>query len=383
MQILIWFSCLLMFAYILLLLLYRKQWLKIPDFIGENNACYEEIFISVIVPARNEEKNINALLETLKHQIYPDELFEVLIIDDFSTDKTAEIVIRFQSNNIKLISLRDFVGENSINSYKKKAIEIGIELSRGELIVTTDADCLVNKNWLSTIASFYEKHKPEMIVMPVSIIHTYSFIQLFQTIDFMCLQGITGAAVSNHFHGMCNGANLAYTKKAFYEVDGFKHINHIASGDDMMLMHKMAQKNESGIKYLKSEDVIVNTQPVNSIREFINQRIRWASKADKYQDKSLFPVLLLVYLVNMLLLILIVAVIFIPVTTNCFGVIGLLVISKIFFELFFLYPVSRFFKKQNTLWIFPLLQPLHIIYTVAVGGLGKFGSYQWKGRKVK
>lgn len=383
MQILFWFCSLLMFAYILLLLLYRKQWMKIPDFIIDYNADQERIFISVIVAARNEEKNINALLETLKHQTYPTDLFEVLIIDDFSEDKTAELVTNYPTENIKLISLRDFVADNSINSYKKKAIDIGIEFSRGELIVTTDADCLVNKNWLSTIASFYEKHKPKMIVMPVSIIHTSSLIQLFQSIDFMCLQGITGAAVSNNFHGMCNGANLAYTKKAFYEVDGFKDINHIASGDDMMLMHKMAQKNKSAIKYLKSQDVIVETQPVNSVSEFINQRIRWASKADQYQDKSLFPVLLLVYVINLLLLLLLLAVIFIPLAINYFAVFGILMIGKIIFEYYFLYPVSRFFKKQNTLWIFPLLQPLHIIYTVTVGGLGKFGSYQWKGRKVK
>lgn len=383
MLILFGFSSLLLFAYILLLLLYRKQWLKIPDFIVDNNANQEKIFISVIVPARNEEKNINTLLETLKHQSYPADLFEVLILDDFSTDKTAEIVTNFQTKNIRLISLSDYIADNAINSYKKKAIEVGIESSRGELILTTDADCLVKKNWLSTIASFYVKHKPEMIVMPVSIIHTSSFITLFQMIDFMCLQGITGAAVSNSFHGMCNGANLAYTKKAFNEVAGFKDINHIASGDDMMLMHKIAQKNKSAIKYLKSEDVIVETQPVNSLREFINQRIRWASKADQYQDKSLFPVLLLVYLVNLMLLIFLVAVIFIPLPTNYFAVLTLLMIGKIFFELYFLYPVSHFFKKQNTLWIFPLLQPLHIVYTVAVGGLGKFGSYQWKGRKVK
>jgi cellulose synthase/poly-beta-1,6-N-acetylglucosamine synthase-like glycosyltransferase len=383
MQILFLLSSLLMFAYILLLLLYRKQWLKVDDFVINHNTNQEKIFISVIVPARNEEKNIIALLETLKKQSYPSGLFEVLVIDDFSTDKTAELVFNYQVENIKLISLRDFVEENSINSYKKKAIEVGIESSRGELIVTTDADCLVNKNWLFTIASFYDKHKPEMIVMPVSITHTSSLISLFQTIDFMCLQGITAAAVSNNFHGMCNGANLAYTKKGFYEVDGFKDINHIASGDDMMLMHKMAQKNKSAIKYLKSEDVIVETQPVNSVSEFFNQRIRWASKANKYQDKNLFPVLLLVYLVNLLLLILLVAVVFIPLTSNYFAVLGLLVIGKIIFEYYFLYPVSRFFKKQNTLWIFPLLQPLHIIYTVTVGGMGKFGFYQWKGRKVK
>jgi glycosyltransferase involved in cell wall biosynthesis len=383
MQILIWFSSLLMFVYMVLLLIYRKQWLRIPDFIVDNNAGQEKIMISVIVPSRNEEKNINALLETLMQQSYPADLFEVLIIDDFSTDNTAEIVRDFQNKNIKLISLVDYVADNSINSYKKKAIEVGIELCRGELIVTTDADCLVNKNWLSTIASFYEKYKPEMIVMPVSIIHSSSFISLFQMIDFMCLQGITGAAVNNSFHGMCNGANLAYTKKAFYEVDGFKDINHIASGDDMMLMHKMAQKNKSAIKYLKSKDVIVETQPVNNLREFINQRIRWASKADKYQDESLFPVLLLVYLLNLLLLVLLVAVIFIPLTTKYFTFLGLLMICKLIFEFYFLYPVARFFKKQKTLWVFPLLQPLHIIYTVTVGGMGKFGSYQWKGRLVK
>lgn len=383
MQILFWISSLFMFAYMLLLLVYRKQWLKVPDFIINHNSNQEKIFISVIVPARNEEKNIIALLETLKKQSYPSGLFEVLVIDDFSTDKTAELVSNYQVENIKLISLRDFVAENTINSYKKKAIEVGIESSRGELIVTTDADCLVNKNWLLTIASFYDKYKPEMIVMPVSIIHTSSFISLFQTIDFMCLQGITAATVNNNFNGMCNGANLAYTKKGFNEVDGFKDINHIASGDDMMLMHKIAQKNKSAIKYLKSDHVIVETQPVNRLSEFINQRIRWASKADKYQDKTLFPVLLLVYLVNLVLLMQIVAFIFIPLTTKYFTAFCLLMIGKVFFEYYFLYPVAQFFKKQNTLWVFPLLQPLHIVYTIAVGGLGKFGSYQWKGRKVK
>ena len=175
---------------------------------------------------------------------------------------------------------------------KKKAIETGIQLSKGELIVTIDADCITHPEWLSTIAAFYKKHQPEMIVMPVSIQPTQSFIQLFQSVDFMSLQGITGAAVERNLHGMCNGANLAYTKKAFFEVGGFKGIDDIASGDDMLLMQKIAAKNKNAVKYLKSEKVIVETLPVDTIGEFFQQRIRWASKADQYHDKTLFPVLL-------------------------------------------------------------------------------------------
>ena len=222
-----------------------------------------------------------------------------------------------------------------------------------------------------------------MIVMPVSIQPNQSFIQLFQSVDFMSLQGITGSAVERNLHGMCNGANLAYTKKVFIEVEGFKGIDDIASGDDMLLMQKIAAKNKNAVKYLKSEKVIVETLPVNTIGEFFQQRIRWASKADKYQDKTLFPVLLWVYLVNFLLLLLFVL-IMINYNTNYYLKLFLIIFAcKTIVEIYFLIPVASFFKKQNTLWVFPFLQPMHILYTVIAGGMGKFGAYQWKGRKVK
>jgi cellulose synthase/poly-beta-1,6-N-acetylglucosamine synthase-like glycosyltransferase len=377
-----------------LILYYRRSWLSIVDFKLTTSDWKPITRISVIIPARNEAQNMGSCLQSLIKQSYPGELFEVLVVDDHSTDDTAAIVTSFNVSNIKLLALKDLVAVNGFNSYKKKAIEIAITRSTGELIVTTDADCIVPPTWLQTIAAFYEEKKPSFIVMPVAIHRSNKFIEIFQALDFMTLQGITGASVNKKFHSMCNGANLAYTKKVFIAVDGFAGIDTIASGDDMLLMHKIFKQDPAGVLFLRSKEVIVQTQPVNSIKDFFSQRIRWASKADHYDDKRIFGVLLIVYLFNLLLLALPVISIF---SNNKFSihiypvtVVGalmdwwlFLLITKTIIELFFLYPVAKFFNKRKLLWLFPLMQPFHILYTVIAGWLGKFGSYKWKGRNVK
>ncbi|MGI8581705.1 MAG: glycosyltransferase [Chitinophagaceae bacterium] len=344
--------------------------------------------ISIIIPARNEEKNIYKCLEAVISQTYPETLFEVIVVDDFSTDRTAEIINSFVEKNVILLSLKDFTKEGELNSYKKKAIEVAISKAKGELIVTTDADCIVPNLWLQTISSFYEMYHPAFIAAPV----TYSipspagegpgvrFLKIFQSLDFITLQGITGASVYKKFHSMCNGANLAYEKKAFLEVGGFAGIDNIASGDDMLLMHKIFERHPERVLFLKSPDAIVQTKPAETLKEFLNQRIRWASKADKYTDKKITAVLLLVYLFNIWIFFLGILSIFYPLVFLWF--IGVL-IAKTIVELFFIYPVAIFFKKEKLLWWFPLAQPFHILYTIVAGWLGKFGSYKWKERKVK
>ena len=191
---------------------------------------------------------------------------------------------------------------------------------------------------------------------------------------------------------MCNGANLAYTRQAFEAVDGFKDIDSIASGDDMLLMHKIYQRYPNRVLFLKSKNAIVQTEPVHTIKEFLNQRIRWASKADKYDDKRIFWVLVLVYLFNVLLLLLPIASLVwppkYPIPNSQFPIPPitvwlLLLCSKTIIELYFLCPVAQFFNNTKLLWWFPIAQPFHILYTVIAGWLGKFGSYQWKGRKVR
>jgi cellulose synthase/poly-beta-1,6-N-acetylglucosamine synthase-like glycosyltransferase len=395
---------LLIISYTAIIIYYAIAWLSLPNWqLATTQPIPKGLAnspitaqLSIIIPARNEEDNIGACIQSILNQSYSKNLYEIIVVNDHSTDATASIVKTFNEPNIKCIDLINFIG-NETNSFKKKGIEVGVAQANGELIITTDADCVAPPNWLQTIAAFYEEKKPDLIVMPVSIFPSPSgeglgvrFIEIFQALDFMTLQGITGSAVHKKIHSMCNGANLAYTKKAFNTVNGFAGINNIASGDDMMLMHKIYSENKKGIVYLKSAAVIVQTKPVKTITEFINQRIRWASKADKYEDKRMLPVLIVVYFFNMLLLILpIVAILsnFKFLIFNFqFSTLQFwfwLLLFKMVIEIIFLIPIAKFFNKLPLLFLFPLMQPFHIIYTVIAGWLGKFGRYSWKGRQVK
>lgn len=391
MQLICLIAFLFFLAYALLIVYYCRSWISIPITKTFHNQ-QALVKITVIIPARNEEANISHCLNSILNQTYTAGPYEVIVVDDFSTDSTATIVKSY-GEKIKLISLKDHV-DNQINSYKKKAIEIAIAQSTGDFIVITDADCIAPTTWLQNIAlCFSDKDQTDpvvFIVAPVAFSVENKFIHIFQSLDFMTLQGITGASVYKKIHSMCNGANLAYSKKAFYEVNGFEGIDNIASGDDMLLMHKIFKRYPNGIKFLKSLQAIVSTKPMDTLKAFFYQRIRWASKADKYDDKRIFLVLMLVYFFNVFLLILPLISIFdnfqLSISNVQFSILHLwlaLLVAKTIIELLFLYPVAKFFNQQKLLWWFPVAQPFHILYTVIAGWLGKFGSYQWKGRKVQ
>src|SRR6185369_7897845 len=121
------------------------------------------------------------LLNDLFQQDFPSELFEVIVVDDFSADRTAEIVSSFQNKNLRLLQLKNFISEDELSSsFKKKALEIGIQYATGDLIITTDADCRMNLNWLATIVNFFEEKRCNMIVAPVLIKDEKAFLQKFQ-----------------------------------------------------------------------------------------------------------------------------------------------------------------------------------------------------------
>jgi cellulose synthase/poly-beta-1,6-N-acetylglucosamine synthase-like glycosyltransferase len=368
-----------------LIIFYRQSWLSIPEFFISTKEV-NHTKISVIIPARNEEQNIGICLSSILHQNYPAHLFEVIVVDDHSTDNTARIVKSFAANNVKLISLKDFTDGSVLNSYKKKAIDIAIQQSSGTLIVTTDADCIVPKTWLQCMATFYERNHPALIAAPVAYYNENSFLKIFQSLDFITLQGITGASVHKKFHSMCNGANLAYERKAFDEVNGFKGIDSIASGDDMLLMHKIYQRYPERVLFLKSAQAIVETQAMETLADFFNQRIRWASKSDKFEDKRIFWVLVLVYFFNVWLFLLTILGLVALIGYHNSSVMWILLyvfVIKVFIELLFIYPVATFFSKQKIISWFTFSQPFHILYTIISGWLGKFGSYKWKERKVQ
>ena len=378
----------LLVPYVVLILYFRKSWLGINEFIPARNFIENELpFVSVIIAARNEEKNIGDCIQSIMDQGYPQNKFEIIVTDDHSTDKTVSILESFQKENIHVLRLADFLEDSVLNSYKKKSIETALQFAKGEIIVTTDADCVAPRKWIETLVDFYKEKNAVFVALLVAFKNPSpkdpffkKFFKIFQVLDFMALQGITGASVHKKFLNMCNGANLAYQKKAFYEVNGFQGIDRIASGDDMLLMHKIQQNYPERIFFLKSKDIIVETKPAETIKEFMNQRIRWASKTNKYTDKKIIAVLMLVYLLNAWIFILGISSFFFQ---KAFYLFIISIVIKIISELFFLYPVARFFNKQKLLWWFIPAQPFHILYTLIAGWLGLFGSYQWKGRKVK
>jgi cellulose synthase/poly-beta-1,6-N-acetylglucosamine synthase-like glycosyltransferase len=375
-------TALLLIPYSIILLLYRKWFLQLRLF--EMPQQFEpSTSFSIIIPARNEEANISKCVDSIMAQSYPKYLFEIIVIDDHSTDGTSAIVKALQAkhNNIQLISLADELDGKLLNAYKKKAIEKAIGYANYEWIVTTDADCIVKDSWLKSFAAFIEEKRLAFVAAPVIYTKDESLLSIFQFIDFMSLQGITAASVSVGFHNMCNGANLAYRKDVFYEVNGFKGIDNIASGDDMLLMNKIKQQHPNGVGFLFSKEAIVATHPMPDWKSFFNQRIRWASKAEqlKEKDKRVFFVLVLVYLFNVLLFIMPLLSFFNPwMFIYWFGFLSI----KTLVEILFAIPVGRFFGQPFTWW-FPLLQPVHIAYMVISGWLGKFGSYKWKGRSVR
>ena len=365
--------------YALLILLYRHWFMSLEPFNSEQIANPITHF-SIIIPARDEAANIEACLNSMLKQNYPTQLFEVIVINDHSTDETESIVKKMQEHflNLRLLNLAAHL-QDAHNSYKKKAIELAIGQSSGNWIITTDADCFAKPNWLSLYDTYIQTSSPVFIAAPVQLRNNGSFLSIFQVLDFMSLQGITAASVAAGTHAMCKGANLAYEKKAFYAVGQFSGIDNIASGDDMLLMQKIKKQYPGKLGFLFHPDAVVETLPMLAWNEFFQQRIRWASKAVHYQDKSIFWVLLLVYCANFLLFLMLCMGIY---DTNYFYQFFELLLLKIVAELLFLYPVSKFFKQTRLLYLFPIMQPIHICYTVIAGWMGKFGSYQWKGRKV-
>ncbi len=375
--ILIFLSLVFLLAYAILILYFRSGWQATPEIKLQKD--YTPVTsVSVIIPARNEEKNIGRLLRHISAQIYPIHLTEIIVVDDHSTDQTAQIVSTYP--RVKLISLQDFTQGQMLNAYKKKAIETAIAQSTGELIITTDADCSMHEFWLLSIVHYYEQTHARLIASPVSFFNHPHWFRIFQSIDFLTMQGVTGALARFKSGTMCNGANLAYTREAFDAVNGFDGIDDIASGDDMLLMYKIDKRFPGRTAYLKCKDAIVQTDAMNSVRSFFAQRIRWASKASKFKDKRLVFILAFVFFFNLFLAILAVGSL---VNFSLFHLFIVLVLLKASIEISLLVPVCKFFDKQHELIYFYILQLLHIPYIILSAVLSQIGTYQWKDRKVK
>lgn len=348
---------------------YRQAWNAMPE---ETAHGLHELPVAVVVAARNEEKNIGRLLSCLGRQDYPEHLFTTIVVDDHSTDSTAIRVKEF--SGVQFLQLEP--GREG----KKEAITAGVRHADCELIVTTDADCEMGEGWLSSIVSKYVASGARFIAAPVMIERSLDWLGIFQSLDFMTMQGVTGGAIFRRTHTLCNGANLAYPKQAFEEAGGFEGFDQIPSGDDMFLMHKIWKRSPDKIFYLKSKEAIVTTKAERTWKEFFQQRIRWASKTRHFDDRQLMRALWLTYILNVCFLI---SALLSVGNLQRFGLFALFLIAKVLIEFPFINAVAIFFGRRKLMWYFIVLQPVHVLYIIIAGWLGRFGSYTWKGRRIK
>ncbi|MCX3267070.1 glycosyltransferase family 2 protein [Pedobacter agri] len=368
-------SAALTLVYGLLVLTFIKGWRNLKQInISQNEPVTK---VSVIVAARDEELNIRRTIDDLVNQDYPKHLTEIIFIDDHSTDRTAEIVASYADSGVNLIKLNE---DRALNSYKKKAIQTAIGSCSGDLIVTTDADCKMGVKWLSSVVSFYQEKGYKMISSPVAYFEEKSLFERLQSLEFLYLIGLGASTIGNKQSSTCNGANLAYEKNAFYEVGGFQGIDDLASGDDELLLHKIAAKYPGKIGFLKNRDAIVYTHAKENLRSFIQQRKRWASKSTRYKNKAIIVLGVFVWIFNLSIIANFVTGLFIP---GFLSVTFYQLLVKMILETLFLWDVTGFAQRRRLLVLIPALNVLHILYIVYIGIAGNSGKYNWKGRMVR
>ncbi|MBK9450720.1 MAG: glycosyltransferase [Bacteroidetes bacterium] len=332
--------------------------------------------VSVIVPARNEAANVAACVSAILAQNYPSERMELILVNDHSEDATVANAKSVASghSNFKVLDLEAQTGA----AYKKAAVAKGIAAAAGEIIVTTDADCTMGPDWLRTMVAQFDANTG-LVSGPV-LLDGKSIFGQFQALEFMGLIAVGAASIAAGSPTMCNGANLAYRRGAYDAVGGFAGIDHIASGDDELLMHKIATLPEFKIRFAKDRRAIVHTHAQETWAAFKQQRIRWVSKSRHYKRNSITWTLVLSYLAMLgFPVLLIVGFWDSRLWWMLLGHLGLKMVA----EAAVLVSAAVFFDKLRLLWWLPFEQAAHIAYVLWVGLAGNRKTYQWKGRNVK
>ncbi len=371
------FAILISFGYALTLLCLAMPALRyVPSTLSRKRENHRHHF-TVIIVYRNEISALPNLLESLKDQIYDSEFFEILMVNDGSTDGSQESIKRFARENPTL-NLQLLNRESHSNSAKKDGITQAIHLASHEHILLTDADCTLPDTWIASYAIHYQKYKNALLVAgPVTLSGT-GFIPTLQQLEMIALQTITCGAFAMRQPFMCNGANLSFTKTAFELVDGYHGNDHLSSGDDIFLLEKLAAEDVLQCHYLKDAEAIVQTSSKSRWREMIVQRARWARKG-KY-SKSLLNKLVAFQVAAMSLLILISPILWwsewLPLR-----ILVAVYFLKFFSDFVVLVIGNQFLPHKN--WVYYFL-PQFIIYPIAVLWIGvrSLGQIEWKGRTI-
>ena len=350
-------------AYLLLQLFYLYHWkctseINVPgDFIPTSS-------MTIVVVARNEEKSIERCIRGILEQHYPENLFEVIVVNDRSTDDTVEIIHKIQHPNFRLLNLHEFPDSIHVPAFKKSAIELAIGKAQHDWIVVSDADCLHPVEWLRTIAYTQSLIDAVFLTGPVRISSSNSIIEKMQEMELQVLMLITAAGIRSGLHDMANGANMAFSKQAFNDVGGYSGNYEYASGDDMFLVEKMRSAFPEKISFIKSKSAIVETSAQPNWNSLLKQRLRWAGKNKGLKS----PVINMIWSFIGLYHILVILMIVLPFFTSCsWWPFIILILIKWVADFIISKSVSGFLGSLKNLSLFIPLQILYGYYVIQLG----------------
>ncbi|PJJ59571.1 glycosyltransferase [Hymenobacter chitinivorans] len=372
-------------VYAALMLGLRRGWEALPTVepaVTPSTAppAAEGPLFSVLIAARNEADNLPGLLHDLTLQSLPPGRFEVLLADDHSTDATARLVAEAARHcpfPLRLVALRELPGAGT---GKKAALQAALHHARAPWVVCTDADCRFGPDWLSTYAALVTTDAAVRFISgPVLLTGPNTAWQQLMGLEFAGLVGVGAAGIGRQSPTMCNGANLAYQRAAFTAVQGFAGNEHLASGDDEFLLHKLHAAFPGSIRFLRSPTALVSTAAPATLGALLRQRVRWASKWRHYRHLASQQLAVLVLGANVALFLGLLLTMLLPAlgpwTLAAWAL-------KLGADWWFLTPVLRFLgRPQWRRWL-PVLQLLYAPYALATGLLGLRGSYVWKGRHL-
>ncbi|MEL0644061.1 glycosyltransferase [Olleya sp. Ti.3.14] len=336
---------------------------------------------TVIIPFRNEAKNLPELIDSLLNLNYPKHLFEVVLVNDDSEDDSIKTIKNQLSHSQTTeYSIKIIDNQRETNSPKKDAITSAIKQAKHQWIITTDADCIVPIYWLDSFDNFIQSHTVKMIAGPVCYNQNKGLLNYFETLDFLSLIGATigGFGINKPF--LCNGANLAYQKQFFKQLNGFEGNTNIASGDDIFLMEKAVKTDNQSILYLKNNQAIVTTKPQSNLKNLISQRVRWASKTSNYKNNFAKIVGLLVLLMNASLLI---GLLLVALGLFALKPFAYLFFIKVAIDFILIYKACQLFNKEELLKHYLWSCFIYPFFSVYIAFISMFTTYKWKNRTFK
>ncbi len=338
--------------------------------IGINRLTYSKYTggpqgISVIIAANNEGQNIRGLLQSLALQKYPTNCFEVIVVNDRSSDNTEEIIRAFSDthHNFHAITIRE---NTSDMPHKKNALRTAIARSRFDILAFTDADCSVPQHWLREISESFEE--------TVGVVAGYSPYAKDPTSGYLRFEEFKITLLASAMIGMknaflCTGRNFAYRKQVYHEVNGFESIKHSVSGDDDLFLQAVQRTTRWEIRYMTSPESVVYTMPPDSLGQFIHQRTRHIS-ASRYYPAKIKTYYALIHLFH----------VFVFVGFVFFPLISLIcLLIKLNIDALFNENGKRLFNEEFSLLVFFFSEIMLVLYSFFIGPLGFIKKFTWKG----